>query len=66
MSGKDNSTPMTKEAAARIQSAEAKSGNDPGFAARAQSAGDKNANAAQAQAKGQGEGQGGNNEGQKK
>ncbi|KAI5361735.1 hypothetical protein Slin14017_G084680 [Septoria linicola] len=36
---------MTKDDAARIQSANAKSGNDQGFASRAQSAGDKNANA---------------------
>ncbi|EME39747.1 hypothetical protein DOTSEDRAFT_27714 [Dothistroma septosporum NZE10] len=38
-------TPMTKGDSSRIQSAEAKSGNDPGFAARAQSAGDRNTNA---------------------
>ncbi|KAK4611790.1 hypothetical protein CLAFUW4_13460 [Fulvia fulva] len=36
---------MTKGDSSRIQSSEAKSGNDPGFAARAQAAGDKNANA---------------------
>ncbi|KAK2759862.1 hypothetical protein FQN54_002596 [Arachnomyces sp. PD_36] len=35
------SNQMTKEDAARIQSANAKSGNDPGFASRAQSAADK-------------------------
>ena len=35
------SEPMTKEAAARIQSAAAKSGADPAFAARAQSAADR-------------------------
>ncbi|EFQ35195.1 uncharacterized protein GLRG_10339 [Colletotrichum graminicola M1.001] len=43
MSGK-----MTKEDAARIQSAQAQGGKDMssgGFAARAQSAGDRNANA---------------------
>jgi len=32
---------MTKEAASRIQSAEAKSGADPGFAQRAQSIADR-------------------------
>ncbi|PPJ57723.1 hypothetical protein CBER1_00067 [Cercospora berteroae] len=37
---------MSKEDAARIQSANAKSGNDQGFAQRAQSAADKNVNAA--------------------
>jgi len=37
---------MTQSDAARNQSAEAKSGNDKGFAERAQSAGDRNANAA--------------------
>jgi hypothetical protein len=41
------SEPMTKEAAARIQSAAAKSGADPSFASRAQSAADRNAPAAQ-------------------
>ncbi|KAK4574786.1 hypothetical protein LTR86_001628 [Recurvomyces mirabilis] len=35
---------MSQTDAARIQSAEAKSGNDAGFASRAQSAGDRNAN----------------------
>ncbi|KAF7193196.1 hypothetical protein HII31_05422 [Pseudocercospora fuligena] len=37
---------MTKDDASRLQSSEAKSGNDPGFAARAQSAADRGANAA--------------------
>ncbi|CAK1359111.1 uncharacterized protein RHO25_002522 [Cercospora beticola] len=37
---------MSKEDAARIQSANAKSGNDQGFAQRAQSAADKNVNTA--------------------
>ncbi|KAK3630457.1 hypothetical protein LTR56_009493 [Elasticomyces elasticus] len=44
MSG--NSGKMSGSDAARIQSSEAKSGNDAGFAARAQSAGDRNDNAA--------------------
>ncbi|KJX99904.1 hypothetical protein TI39_contig348g00031 [Zymoseptoria brevis] len=35
---------MTQADAARVQSSQAKSGNDPGFASRAQSAGDRNAN----------------------
>ncbi|KAK7737006.1 hypothetical protein SLS53_006762 [Cytospora paraplurivora] len=35
---------MSKEDASRIQSAEAKTGGDMGFAIRAQSAGDRNAN----------------------
>ena len=35
------SEPMTKEEAARIQSAAAKSGTDPAFGARAQSAADR-------------------------
>jgi hypothetical protein len=35
------SEPMTKEAAARIQSAAAKSGADPAFAIRAQAAADR-------------------------
>ncbi|KAK5117277.1 hypothetical protein LTR62_005894 [Meristemomyces frigidus] len=45
-------TKMTSTDASRIQSSYAKSGNDPGFASRAQSAGDKNANAAAAQSGG--------------
>ncbi|KAI4943335.1 hypothetical protein J4E91_009534 [Alternaria rosae] len=43
-----SSTPMGQSDASRIQSANAKSGGDMssgGFAARAQSAGDRNANA---------------------
>ncbi|KAF4435974.1 hypothetical protein F53441_13360 [Fusarium austroafricanum] len=42
----NNVIPMTKEAAARMQGAEAKNSNDAGFAAHAQAAGDKNANEA--------------------
>ncbi|GAO47219.1 hypothetical protein SAICODRAFT_8773 [Saitoella complicata NRRL Y-17804] len=42
MSGK-----MSQSDASRIQSSQAKSGNNPGFAARAQSAGDRNANSGQ-------------------
>ncbi|BFZ62856.1 hypothetical protein YB2330_003966 [Saitoella coloradoensis] len=42
MSGK-----MSQSDASRIQSSQAKSGNGPGFAARAQSAGDRNANSGQ-------------------
>ncbi|KAI5477144.1 hypothetical protein MNV49_006800 [Pseudohyphozyma bogoriensis] len=38
MSGKHS---MSQSDASRIQSAEAKSGNDPGFASRAQSAADR-------------------------
>ncbi|KAF8656664.1 hypothetical protein AX16_002467 [Volvariella volvacea WC 439] len=44
-----SSTPMTKEAASRIQSSQAKAGHDTGvgsFAARVQSAADRNASAA--------------------
>ncbi|KAH8105105.1 hypothetical protein BXZ70DRAFT_505029 [Cristinia sonorae] len=44
--GKSN--PMTQDAASRIQSTQTKAGHDVGkdsFAARAQSAGDRNANA---------------------
>jgi hypothetical protein len=37
-----NKTPMSKEAAARIQSNSAKSGTNQSFAKRAQSAADKN------------------------
>ncbi|KAF2117996.1 hypothetical protein BDV96DRAFT_644329 [Lophiotrema nucula] len=48
--GGGKSTPMTKSDASRIQSTQATSGKDTGagsFAARAQSAGDKNANSGQ-------------------
>jgi len=41
----DKSSKMTTSDASRIQSAQAKSGNDPGFAARAQSAAARNDNA---------------------
>ncbi|KAL6714202.1 hypothetical protein ACLMJK_008697 [Lecanora helva] len=47
----DKSNPMTKEAAANIQSSQALGGKDMssgGFAARAQGAADRNANAAAA------------------
>ncbi|KAA8911502.1 hypothetical protein FN846DRAFT_935856 [Sphaerosporella brunnea] len=47
MSGNNNSKPVTKEDASRIQSSQAKGGNGTGtgsFASRAQSAGDKNTN----------------------
>jgi len=49
---------MSQADAARIQSSEAKSGNDPGFAARAQSAGDRNAASANVGGQGSGGGAG--------
>ncbi|KAF2811687.1 uncharacterized protein BDZ99DRAFT_461691 [Mytilinidion resinicola] len=47
--GGGEKTAMTKGDSARIQSAQAKSGNDLGFARRAQSAADKSANQAAGQ-----------------
>ncbi|EMF09040.1 uncharacterized protein SEPMUDRAFT_120926 [Sphaerulina musiva SO2202] len=55
---------MTKGDASRIQSGNAKSGNDSGFAARAQSAADRSANTAAS--KGSNGGNGGNSGGAKK
>ncbi|KAF5691566.1 hypothetical protein FDENT_3387 [Fusarium denticulatum] len=66
MSGVEKTSPMTKDAAARIQANEnmernanipwkAKNEKDTGFDARAQSAADKNANEAAKQGEGQGE-----------
>ncbi|CVK98107.1 hypothetical protein FPRO06_09240 [Fusarium proliferatum] len=56
MSGVEKTNnPITKDAAARIQSNEAKNGKDTGFDSRAQAAADKNANEAAKQGNGQGE-----------